>query len=133
MTKMQPHCSLVVVAVLLSVAIYVDGFCYRKNPPKSQESTEALQQPGNYSIWVCVQSKDYAADLEKAPKQNITQLWTSMSQVDKLKNEQFAKFADKLIKIEIWGSKLAEIEDNAFKGERYFYLDDAKDFRYFVS
>ncbi|XP_058792341.1 uncharacterized protein LOC131664906 [Phymastichus coffea] len=106
----------VVVVIVAALANYANGFCYRKNPPKSQESTEALQQPGNYSIWVCVQSKDFAGDLEKAPKRNITQVWMSMSQVPKLSNDQFAKFADKLIKIEIWGSKLAEIEDNAFRG-----------------
>lgn len=102
--------------VLLALAVVADGFCYRKNPPKSQDNAEQLLQPGNYSIWVCVQSKDLSADLEKAPKVNTTQVWVSMSDVPVLKADAFTKFAEKLVKIEIWASKLAEIEDGALKG-----------------
>ncbi|XP_003426119.1 carboxypeptidase N subunit 2-like [Nasonia vitripennis] len=102
--------------VLLALTALAEGFCYRKNPPKSQENAEQLLQPGNYSILVCVKSTDFAADLEKAPKQNITEVWFSMSNVPKLQNDAFAKYAEKIVKIEIWSSKLAEIEDGALKG-----------------
>ncbi|OXU29981.1 hypothetical protein TSAR_003045 [Trichomalopsis sarcophagae] len=102
--------------VLLALTALAEGFCYRKNPPKSQENAEQLLQPGNYSILVCVKSTDLAADLEKAPKQNITEVWFSMSNVPKLQNDAFAKYAEKIVKIEIWSSKLAEIEDGALKG-----------------
>jgi len=102
---------------LLAVAAAAEAFCYRKNPPKSQDNdVEHINQPGNYSIWVCVKSIDLATDLEKAPKTNISQIWFSMSTVEKIKNEAFLKFAEKLVKIEIWSSKLAEIEDGAFNG-----------------
>ncbi|XP_011498604.1 PREDICTED: uncharacterized protein LOC105362810 [Ceratosolen solmsi marchali] len=104
--------------VLLTIVAATDAFCYRKSVPKNQENAEVLGLTlvGNYSIWVCVQSPDIAADLERAPKINTTQIWFSMSKVEKLKSEAFAKFAEKLIKIEIWDSKLAEIEDGALKG-----------------
>ncbi|XP_014205832.1 insulin-like growth factor-binding protein complex acid labile subunit [Copidosoma floridanum] len=105
----------VVVVLACSCLGPAQGFCYRKNPPRTQDNAEQLQQPANYSIWVCVQSTDLQADLEKAPSQ-ITQVWFSMSKVEKLKAGAFAKFAEKLVKIEIYGSKLAEIEDTAFTG-----------------
>ncbi|KAL7286814.1 leucine-rich glioma-inactivated protein 1-like [Trichogramma pretiosum] len=104
---------------LLAMAAMAEAFCYRKNPLKSQDmDVEQMNQPGNYSIWVCVKSIDLATDLEKAPKGNISQIWFSMSTVEKIKNEAFLKFYDKLVKLEIWSSKLAEIEDGAFKGLR---------------
>ncbi|KAJ8673612.1 hypothetical protein QAD02_004874 [Eretmocerus hayati] len=102
--------------LILAVAVGAQAFCYRKSPPRSQDTAESLAQPGNYSIWVCVQSQDLAADLEKAPKANTTQLWVSMSHVPKLPADAFAKLADKLVKIEIWSSKLAEIDDAALNG-----------------
>jgi hypothetical protein len=112
--KVVANCCL----ILLTAAAAVDAFCYRKSVPKNQEYAEILGLTfvGNYSVWTCIQSSDLTADLERAPKLNITQICFSMSKVGKLKSEAFAKFAGKLVKIELLDSKLVEIEDGALTG-----------------
>lgn len=106
--------------VFLAGLALVQGYCYRKNPPRSQENAEQLQQPANYSILVCIRSDSIEVDLEKVPKINTTQILYSMSNIPKIKSSTFVKF-EKLIKIEMYNSKIAEIEDNAFSGKKKFF------------
>ena len=66
-------------------------------------------------VWFCMRSKDYVADIARAPK-DVKAVVFVFSDIPKLKVDSFTPLANNLEVLMIINSNLEDIEDNAMKG-----------------